>query len=46
MYLSQVNKAMRRAGKSAEEIKEVLDDAQSGDYNHLREVCASAMCAI
>ena len=35
VYLAQVNKAMRRARKSQEEIKKALQDMQSGDYKNL-----------
>ena len=32
------SKAAKRQGWSAEEIKAVLDDARSGDYDHLLQV--------
>jgi hypothetical protein len=34
-------KAARRQGWTKEEITEVLDDAMSGDYNHLLQVLVS-----
>ncbi len=40
LYLASVNRTLRRQGKSKKEIKAILDDAQSGDYDHLRSVCA------
>jgi len=33
--LGKVQKALRRANVSEEEIKKYLDEAMSGDYNHL-----------
>lgn len=36
--LGQVQKAMRRAGVPADEIKAYMDDATSGDYDHLLQV--------
>lgn len=35
--LGTFKKAAQRAGYSQEEIAEVLDDATSGDYDHLLE---------
>jgi len=36
--LAIVNRAMRKAGASKEQLKETLDDMQSADYEHLVEV--------
>jgi hypothetical protein len=33
--LGKVKQAMRRAGVSAEDQKAYMDEAMSGDYNHL-----------
>jgi hypothetical protein len=33
--MGHFSKVARREGWSKDEIKEVLDDAMSGDYNHL-----------
>lgn len=35
MILGLVTKAMRRAGLSADDIKEYTDEATAGDYDHL-----------
>lgn len=35
MIVGRVSQAMRRAGVSAEEIKEYQTEATSGDYDHL-----------
>lgn len=37
-YLAIINRMLKRRGKSKEEIKKVLDDMQSSDYEHLVEV--------
>ncbi len=36
--LGAFQKQARREGWEADEIKEVMDDAQSGDYDHLLQV--------
>jgi hypothetical protein len=36
--LAIINRTMRKRGASKEDIKAVLDDMQSGDYEHLVEV--------
>ncbi len=33
--LGKVKRALREAGASAEEIQQFMDEATSGDYNHL-----------
>lgn len=38
MVLGLVQKALRRAGVDAEGVKAYMDDATSGDYNHLLRV--------
>lgn len=37
--LGAVQKALRRAGVPQDEIDEFMDDATSGDYDHLLQVC-------
>lgn len=37
--LANVNQAMKRAGLTAEQIKEFDDEARSGDYDHLLRTC-------
>lgn len=41
--MGYVCKAMKREGKSNEEIDNYLEDAKSGDYHHLIEISAG-MC--
>lgn len=41
MLLGYFRKQARRAGWSAEDIEEVMKDAQSGDYDHLLQVLLS-----
>lgn len=41
--MAYVCKAMKREGKSNEEIGNYLEDAKSGDYHHLIEISAG-MC--
>ena len=38
--LGNVSKAMRRAGVHKAKIEEFLNEAESGDYNHLLATCA------
>ena len=49
VYLAQVNRALRKAGYTQEEIKEAMKDMQSGDYDNLvskaRDYLAKAMVA-
>ena len=37
--LGRVQKALKRAGVDADEIKAFHDEATSGDYNHLLRTC-------
>ena len=39
VILTKVQNALRRAKVSAKEIDAFLNDAQSGDYNHLLATC-------
>jgi hypothetical protein len=41
VLLGSFQAAARRQGWTKEEIKEVLDDAMSGDYDHLLQVLIS-----
>lgn len=43
MILGLVQKALKRANVPAEEIKAYMDDAMSGDYNHLLAVTAATV---
>lgn len=36
--LGRVKQAMQRGGCSADDVKAFMDDAMSGDYNHLLRV--------
>ena len=49
VYLAQVNRAMRKADYTKEEIAEAMKDMQSGDYENLvskaRDYLAQAMIA-
>lgn len=38
VIMGRVAKALKRAGYSQEEIKRYIDEATSGDYNHLLAV--------
>ena len=35
LILGRVMKALKRGGATPEEVQEYLDEAKSGDYNHL-----------
>lgn len=35
LILGRVMKALKRGGATPEEVREYLDEAKSGDYNHL-----------
>jgi len=37
--LARVKRALKRADVSQEEVTEFLDDAKSGDYDHLIQTC-------
>ena len=37
--LGKVGKALRKGGASEEEVKEFMDEAKSGDYDHLLQTC-------
>jgi hypothetical protein len=37
--MGQVNRGLKKAGATADQVKEFMGDAMSGDYNHLLGVC-------
>lgn len=37
--LGRVQKALKRAGASKEEVDEFIEEATSGDYDHLLRTC-------
>lgn len=37
--MGRVNKALRKAGASDAAVKEFMDEAMSGDYDHLLQTC-------
>lgn len=46
VYLAAYNRAARKAGVPKDAIEKVLDDAMSGDYDHLRATLRKAGLAI
>lgn len=43
VLMGAVRAAMKKAKVPEEDIKQFLDDATSGDYNHLLSVCADTV---
>lgn len=39
VIISNVRKEMTKAGLTKEQVKEFLDEAMSGDYDHLLRTC-------
>ncbi len=37
--IGRVSKALKRAGATAEQVKEFTTDAMSGDYDHVLQTC-------
>ena len=37
--IGRVQKALRKAGATPDQIKEFQDDAKSGDYDHVLQTC-------
>ena len=37
--LGKMGKALRKGGASEDEVKEFMDEAKSGDYDHLLQTC-------